>query len=145
MSGEQAFDLSVRAGLESLEEIRAYIDRAGESLGVESRDLDDLRLAVDEAVTNIIVHGYGNAPGEVNIHMQADGDAVVIRIRDRARHFHPDHVRAPQLDVALHDRPAGGMGIFLIRKLTDQAEFHPLPGGGNELRLVKRGAIQTQG
>jgi hypothetical protein len=35
------------------------------------------------------------------------------------------------------------MGIFLIRKMMDEAEFSPLPGGGNEIRLVKRGAIQT--
>jgi hypothetical protein len=33
------------------------------------------------------------------------------------------------------------MGVYLIRKLTDEADFRPLPGGGNELRLVKRGAI----
>jgi hypothetical protein len=47
------------------------------------------------------------------------------------------------LDTALKDRPFGGMGIFLIRKMTDEAEFLPRSGGGNEIRLVKRGAVSS--
>ena len=143
MSDEPVFDLAVMASLDKLQDIRSYIDRAGASLGVNESALGDLRLAVDEAVTNVVIHGYAENDGIVEIHMQADGDAVVIRIRDRAATFDPSHVKAPQLDTALKDRPFGGMGIFLIRKMTDEAEFLPLAGGGNEIRLVKRGAIQT--
>ena len=142
MSLEPAFDLSVKASLENLQEIRSYIDRVGVSLGVNESALGDLRLVVDEAVTNVVIHGYGDLDGIVDIHMEANGDSVIIRIRDRAKTFDPSHVGAPQLDTALNDRPFGGMGIFLIRKMTDEVEFQPLPGGGNELRLVKRGVIQ---
>ena len=65
-------------------------------------------------------------------------------IRDRALTFDPANVTTPQLDTALKDRPFGGMGIYLIRKMTDEAEFLPLPGGGNEIRLIKRGVIQGE-
>ena len=143
MSEELVFDLSVEASLDNLQGIRSYIDRVGASLGVNESALGDLRLAVDEAVTNVVIHGYAETGGIVELHMQADGDAVVIRIRDRAKTFDPSQVKSPALDTALKDRPFGGMGIFLIRKMTDEAEFLPLPGGGNEIRLVKRGVIQT--
>ena len=143
MSEELVFDLTVNASLDKLQEIRLFIDRVGASLGVNESALGDLRLAVDEAVTNVVVHGYEGTDGMVKLDMQADDDAVVIRIRDRAANFDPSQVKAPQLDTALKDRPFGGMGIFLIRKMTDEAEFLSLPGGGNEIRLVKRGAIQT--
>ena len=143
MSEEPAFDLSVKASLENLQEIRSYIDRVGASLVVTETALADLRLAVDEAVTNVVVHGYADTDGLVELHMHAEGDAVFIRIRDHAANFDPSQVKAPQLDTELKDRPFGGMGIFLIRKMTDEAEFLPLAGGGNEIRLVKRGAIQT--
>ena len=143
MSAEQVFDLSVNASLENLRKIRKYIDSSGARLGVSKTALGDLRLLVDEAVTNVIIHGYGELEGMVELHMEGEGDAVIIRIRDRAKTFDPSHVNAPQLDTALKDRPFGGMGIFLIRKMTDEAEFLPLPGGGNEIRLVKRGAIPT--
>lgn len=143
MSTEQVFDLSVKASLENLKLVRQYIDQAGESLGVNESALGDLRLVVDEAVTNVIIHGYGDLEGMVELHMEGEGDTVIIRIRDRAKTFDPSNVNAPQLDTALKDRPFGGMGIFLIKKMTDEAEFLPLPGGGNEIRLVKRGAIQA--
>lgn len=142
MNTEQGFDLSVKACLDNLQTIRSYIDEVGARLGVTDAVLGDLRLVVDEAVTNVVVHGYGDdSHGVVEVHMQADGDAVIIKIRDRARHFDPEDVGAPQLDTALKDRPFGGMGIFLIRQMTDEAEFRTLPGGGNEIYLVKRGAI----
>ena len=141
MGTEQVFDLSVNASLENLQKVRQYIDRAGALLGVNENALGDLRLAVDEAVTNVILHGYDDLPGTVDVHMQAEADAVIITIRDRAKTFDPGQVDTPQLDTALENRPFGGMGIFLIKKMTDEAEFLPLPGGGNEIRLVKRGAI----
>jgi serine/threonine-protein kinase RsbW len=141
MSTKQSFDLSVEADLENLHQVRDYVDRAGERFGVDSAVLADLRLAVDEAVTNIILHGYNGRAGQVELHMERDGDAVIIRIRDQAESFDASHVNAPQLDTSLADRPFGGMGLFLIKKLTDEAEFLSLPGGGNELKLVKRRAI----
>src|SRR5210317_341687 len=145
MNAEQVFDLSVNASLENLQKVREYIDQAGAQLGVSEKAQGDLRLAVDEAVTNVIIHGYGNDPSKkIELHMESDGDAVVIRIRDRAKIFDPGNVSTPQLDTALKDRPFGGMGIFLIREMTDEAEFLPLPDGGNEIRLVKRGAILTK-
>ena len=144
MSTEQVFDLSVKASLENLQKVRQYIDRVGTSLGVNEKAMGDLRLVVDEAVTNVIIHGYGDDDGVVELHMEAEGDSVIIRIRDHAKTFDPSHVNAPELDTALKNRPFGGMGIFLIREMTDEAEFLPLPGGGNEIRLVKRGAIDRQ-
>ena len=143
MSEELEFDLSVQASLDTLQEVRSFIDRAGATLGVNDSAMGDLCLVVDEVVTNVVIHGYEKSDGIVELNMQADGDAVVIRIRDHAANFDPSHVKPPQLDADLKDRPFGGMGIFLIRKMTDEAEFLPLPGGGNEIRLVKRGAIQT--
>jgi len=141
MSDKPAFDLCVDAELDNLQEIRNYIDRAGKSFGVDATVLADLRLVVDEAVTNVILHGYKDGKGLVEIHMEQDDDAVIIRIRDKGLHFDANHVATPQLDTALADRPFGGMGMFLIRKMTDEAEFLALPEGGNELRLVKKGAI----
>ena len=140
----QVFDLSVKASLENLQKVRHHVEHAGNKLGVSERALGDLLLVIDEAVTNVIIHGYGDLEGVVELHMEGEGDAVIIRIRDRAKNFDASNISAPQLDTALKDRPFGGMGIFLIRKMTDEAVFLPLPGGGNEIRLVKRGAISTK-
>lgn len=137
----QVFELAVDADLENLREIRAFVQHAGAALGVRDDALGDLCLVVDEAVTNVILHGYQGAGGPVEIHVQQDGDAVVILLRDRAPAFDGRGVEAPHLDESLAERKFGGMGVYLIRKLTDEAEYRPRAGHGNELRLVKRGAI----
>jgi serine/threonine-protein kinase RsbW len=142
MSPERVFDLAVDANLDNLQKVRQYIEQASNRLGVSPEVLGDLLLVVDEAVTNVIIHGYGDSEGVVKLHMEAEGDSVIISIRDQAKDFDASMVNAPKLDTALKDRPFGVMGIFLIRKMTDEVEFLSLPGGGNELRLVKHGVIQ---
>jgi serine/threonine-protein kinase RsbW len=142
MSPERVFDLTVNASLENLQVVRQYIEQASSRLGVCPEVLGDLLLVIDEAVTNVIIHGYDDSEGVVKLHMETEGNSVIISIRDQAKDFDASIVNAPKLDTALKDRPFGGMGIFLIRKMTDEAEFLSLPGGGNELRLVKHGAIQ---
>jgi len=137
----RAFSLCVEATLENLKSVRSFINETGRSLRVNDETLGELCLVVDEAVTNVIVHGYAGEPGQVEIGVSAEQDDLVIHIRDQARAFEATGVEAPHLDESLSERAYGGMGVYLIRKLTDEAEFRPLPGRGNELRLVKRGVV----
>ena len=137
----RVFEFSIEAGLENLKAVRSFINNSGNALGVNSDTLGDLCLVVDEAVTNIILHGYDDRDGNVDVQMERDGDSVVISIRDTAKSFDAADVETPHLETSLREREFGGMGVFLIRKLTDEAEFRTLPGKGNELRLVKREAF----
>ena len=137
----RVFEFSIEADLENLKEVRSFILNSGNTLGVKNDTLGDLCLIVDEAVTNIILHGYDGRDGNVDVQMERDGDSVVISIRDTAKSFDAADVETPHLETSLREREFGGMGVFLIRKLTDEAEFRALQGGGNELRLVKRKAF----
>jgi serine/threonine-protein kinase RsbW len=137
----RVFEFSIEADLENLKEVRSFILKSGNTLGVKNDTLGDLCLVVDEAVTNIVLHGYDGREGTVDVQMERDGDSVVISIRDTAESFDAAEVETPHLETSLREREFGGMGVFLIRKLTDEAEFRALPGQGNELRLVKHQAF----
>lgn len=134
-------ELSVEADLGNLKKVRSFISETGKSLGASDDSVGDMCLVVDEAVTNVILHGYDGRDGTVEVLVESEGDSLVITIRDQAKAFNPDQVEAPHLKESLIERDYGGMGVFLINKLTDKAEFRQLPGGGNELRLVKNGVI----
>ena len=134
-------ELSLNANLDQLKSIRAFVTEAGESFGVAEAIIGDLCLVVDEAVTNVILHGYGGQAGPLHIVVGAEGRSLVISIRDQAPAFDASRVESPQLDTPLIDRRYGGMGVYLIKRLTDESEFRPLPEGGNELRLVRRQAV----
>ena len=137
----RVFELSIEADLENRKQVRSFILNSGNTLGVNIDTLGDLCLVVDEAVTNIILHGYDGRDGNVDVQMERDGDSVIISIRDTAKSFDAVDVETPHLETSLREREFGGMGVFLIRKLTDEAEFRTLPGQGNELRLVKHEAF----
>jgi serine/threonine-protein kinase RsbW len=137
MPEEHRLEYSLQAQLESLGEVRAYIDRKGQALGLDKQLLGDLRLVVDEAVTNIIIHGYQGQGGPVELELSLQANDVIVRIRDQAPAFDPEGVADPALNTALAERQPGGMGIFLMKQMMDTVAFSPLAGGGNELRLVK--------
>lgn len=130
-----ATDLHVEASLDELAGIRAHIRSAAETFGVDPAAVGGLVQAVDEWVTNVIVHGYQGAAGQVHIHVQRDGNDIVIRIRDSAPVFDPATAPAFDPDLPLERRPLGGLGIALIRELCTVFDHRALPDGGNEVTL----------
>jgi serine/threonine-protein kinase RsbW len=98
-----------------------------------------LRLAAEEACTNVINHGYGaeNA-GPLSLTFDHQPDAVVLTVEDRGAPFHPDDVAKPDLTASAEDRALGGLGWHLIRQVMDDVRHEPMDGGGNRLTMVKR-------
>jgi len=131
--------LRVPADLERLAEIRRFVKERATTLGVDPDALPDVLLAVDEAATNTIVHGYQGREGFVEIEVGREGDALVIRLRDEAMPFDPTTI--PPLDVTLPPEQLvlDGMGIYLMRQATDEMSHRITMEQGNELTLVKRG------
>lgn len=130
--------LCVQAELNSLPEVRAYVQEAARKACDQPKFIYDLALAVDEVVTNVIIHGYGGGPGMIMIHVDLTDSQVEVLIRDQAMPFDPTQVEEPDLDIPLEDRQIGGLGVYMARVLTDQMIYRWMEGGGNETRLVKR-------
>ena len=136
--------LRIAAELKNLSEIRRFIKETASALGVDPATIHNVPLAVDEAVTNIIVHGYQCQGGAIEIEVEREGDALVIRIRDDAPPFDPAVIPPPDLTLPLAQRTPGGLGIYLIRQVMDEMTHRATPQGGNELILVKRGIKEKQ-
>jgi len=135
--------LRVPADLRQLALIRRFVEEQALALSVEESAVYDLVLAVNEMATNIVVHGYRGQPGEIEIAMRQDGDAIEICLRDQAPAFDPTGAPAPDTSVPLHLRPLGGMGIHVTRQMMDSMIHCIPPQGGNELTLVKRGIVEN--
>jgi serine/threonine-protein kinase RsbW len=135
------FSLRVAADVAQLATIRAFVEQHSRVLGIDSFEIYDLILAVNEAATNIVVHGYRGRPGAIEIELRQLGDAIEIRLRDQAPLFDPTRVPAPDLTLPLHKRPLGGMGVHVTRELMDVMRYRVTPEGGNELTLVKRAIV----
>ncbi|MDR3570303.1 MAG: ATP-binding protein [Syntrophobacteraceae bacterium] len=117
-----------------LSAVRALTDKICLAAGVDPAESDKLVLAVDEACTNVIRHGYcDRLDGRIKISFTVEGDRLEIEIRDFGRGADPATFRGRDLGEV---RP-GGLGMHFIRSAVDTMEYDWKPGGGMVLKMVK--------
>lgn len=131
--------MRVESDVNRLAEVRGFVRQAVLDFGGSARVADDLVQAVDEATCNVMLHGYGGEPGNVEIEATIRGGRIEITLADRAPVFDPTAVPEPDVTKPPTSRRPGGMGvgIHLVRTMTDEVRHHVRPDGGNELTLVR--------
>lgn len=124
---------------ESLRDLREFIkEHCGAHPLVDSQTLYDIQLAVDEACTNIITHGYaGMDPGSIILDLEVEPEKLRISITDFGHSFEPDNTPIPDVTAPLEERPLGGFGVFFIRQSMDHMEYQ-VTEDGNTMILTKR-------
>jgi len=135
--------LTVPANLDALEPIGQYVLEAATQAGLERKAAYRLRLAVDEIVTNIIVHGYNEVGLEGDVVMRADlnADALTIIVEDTAQPFDPRVRPDPaNLDRPLEERDIGGLGVFLAIKGVDGFDYEYADGYNRNSFVMHRPA-----
>lgn len=124
-----------------LNDIREFLEAAILNLGGDDDVAGDLILAVNEAVTNIFLHGYNERPGPVSVSVEADAPDMLVRLVDDAPIFDPTAVPPPDINLPLEERPLGGLGVHMMRQLTDELVHRTNEDGKNDLIFVKRGVL----
>ena len=122
------------AALDALPAIGAWVAERAQAAGAALDAAQDLRLAVEEIVTNAITHGGAT---RVVLRVEGGGGAVTAVVRDDARPFDPRQAPEPDLDASLAQRRVGGLGWYLVRRLMHELRYRPLAEGGNEVTLVR--------
>lgn len=130
--------LDVSAELKNLAVIRHFVEDTAKVLGAGPDAIEDLVQAVEESAANIILHGYEGRPGQIEVEIRPDGNALVVCLRDQAPLFDPTGVPPPDLMLPLEERRLGGLGIYLTRQFTDGMSYRVTSKGGNELALRKK-------
>jgi serine/threonine-protein kinase RsbW len=93
---------------------------------------DEVISAFGEAFNNVVLHGYGEKSGELEIEVEPREDSLTIRLLDYGETFFDlDTVPTPDLDSL----PEGGLGIFIMRSFMDDVTF--LAGTPNVLSMTK--------
>jgi serine/threonine-protein kinase RsbW len=100
---------------------------AAQRAGAEKRVLDAVRLAVSEAVSNVVVHSYRNAErrGEFTVAVEWEDDVLHVVVRDHGCGMQP---RA--------DSPGAGLGLPLIASLAETFSVVVPPEGGTEVSMT---------
>jgi serine/threonine-protein kinase RsbW len=94
----------------------------------------DLKLALTEACSNSIRHAYKDGhDGTVEIRYELRADRIQVEVADDGYGFDPTLIDRPPEEV-----DEGGLGIAIIRAVTDELDIAPGPDGqGSRLRFIK--------
>lgn len=129
--------LRLPAELTHLNDFRDVVEEVCQYLRIDENTAYGLTLAVDECIANAILHGYQGQAGEIELVVELVNHQLRLTIQDDAPPFDPTTIPVPDIDKPLDERPIGGLGMFLVRKNTDDVIYTARPEGGNELVLVK--------
>ncbi len=122
---------------DSLAEVREFVNERAAAFGFGDREVSEITLAIDEACTNVIKHAYkGNPDTEFEVRVLASGTEFQVVVRDWGTGFNPEEVPVPDLKDKIKKHKAGGLGIFLMRKLMDTVEYQGRDAS-NEVRLIR--------
>jgi anti-sigma regulatory factor (Ser/Thr protein kinase) len=133
-------ELVCEARRERLGDLLDFVERACARAALPPDVTFDVRLATEEAVTNVIEHGYaGTSPsGPIVLRFQYDARQVVVTIDDLAPAFDPATIRPADPSAPLEQRRIGGLGWHFVTQVMDEVRHEHRNPRGNRLTLVKR-------
>jgi len=131
------FQITHAAELESLQKFRDFITACCAQHDIPNETVLDLKLAVDEACTNVIQHGYkGMDPGSIILAFRIEPGRILVQITDFGHVFEPVAGLKPDVEAVLEDQELGGLGLFLIYQTMDNIDYQSSEDG-NTLTFTK--------
>ena len=130
--------LTLPNDINTIPQLSEFIDMNCEELGVDMVDTMNINLALEEAVVNVMSYAYPEGTeGQVDIEMIADGDNMIFTITDSGTPFDPTQKEEVDTTLSAEERPIGGLGIHLVRKLMDDISYQYVDNK-NVLTLKKK-------
>lgn len=124
------------ADLSSLDQIMHQISKEALKAGMQEKAIHKMQLACEEAIVNIISYAYPKKKGLLHIECKKQRHRFEITLKDQGVPFNPIDVEVDtQQDLPMHERRIGGLGIFLLRKVIDEASYQRIEHE-NVLRLA---------
>ncbi|MBR5656712.1 MAG: SpoIIE family protein phosphatase [Prevotella sp.] len=131
-------ELTLQNDVKEVEKLSAFIKQTTERLNIEKSLAYQLRLALEEAVVNVMEYAYpAGTTGDVNIRVTSDGKHLKFIISDSGISFNPTEASTADTTLSAEERPVGGLGIFLVRELMDSINYERIDGK-NVLTLSKK-------
>ena len=139
MDESRTVALNITSNARSLPIVRGAVEKMARLEGFGENDAHALMLAIDEALANVIKHGYDGDPNQpIAITLEpvrsSDGRAgIAVQVRDQGRQVDPSTIRSRDLS----DIRPGGLGVHIIQSVMDDYDYSCPPDGGMLLKMIK--------
>jgi serine/threonine-protein kinase RsbW len=128
MSTSPDVRLTLPARPEGVAVVRQALAGMADALAFDAAVVADMKMAISEACTNVVVHAYEEEDGLLEVEMSADDTGLTIRVRDHGSGIRPRGERRGEA-------PALGLGLPLIAALSDAYELTGTAGRGTEVKM----------
>ena len=118
--------------------LHRFVQTVSEHAGLDDALSMNLNLALEEAVSNVLLYAYpaGTQP-HVEIGAVVREDRIDFTVTDSGTAFDPTSLPDPDLTVDVKDRPVGGLGIYLVKRIMDHVSY-TRKNGKNILSMTKK-------
>ena len=128
----------IKSKISEIANLADFIADAGKKYQIDDESVFDVSVALDEVINNIISYGYnGNPTHDIKIEFLLKNKLLCVIVSDEGKLFNPCKTETPDLSNSLEDKPIGGLGIFLVKRLMDSVEYKR-EGNKNILFLYKK-------
>ncbi|MBW1779794.1 MAG: ATP-binding protein [Deltaproteobacteria bacterium] len=129
-------EITSAAKIEHLERLVAFVADRAETAGFQIQRIKEIELAAEEVLVNIFSYAYPGTEGDVWIECRAEDDfRLVLQISDNGPPFNILEVPDPDVSADISDRQVGGLGVFFVREMSDEARYRR-EGDRNVLTLI---------
>jgi sigma-B regulation protein RsbU (phosphoserine phosphatase) len=121
-----------------LSRLETFVEVLGEELTLPPALVNSLNLVLEEAIANIILYAYPDGQtDQITLLAKKNNDnRLIFTITDSGVAFDPTKIEEPDITLSAEERPIGGLGMFLIKKIMDEVKYQRVDGK-NVLRLTK--------
>ncbi len=110
--------------VDELTRVAGFLEELGEEWNLPIPIVFNLNLVVEEALSNIILYGFNdNNEHTIEILFNRDNSLITITITDDGIEYDPTQSRDPDISLSSSERPVGGLGIFLIKRIMDSVHY----------------------
>ena len=117
--------------------LRSWFQEFARQLELPEEITNRMLIAADEVFTNIAEYAYPGAAGQVDVSAEQQGAMLRLTFKDTGKPFDPTKSADPDIRTSAAERPIGGLGIFVMKRLMDRVEYRR-ENGCNILTLSKR-------
>lgn len=118
-------NILIKNNLSEIERLSKAVAEFGEKNNLSSEVIYDVRLALEEVVSNIINYGFeDNYEHQISIEMNLQGETLTMKIKDDGKPFNPLEVKSTNLEKPFDEREIGGMGIHIVQQLMDELRYN---------------------
>lgn len=131
-------EITIKAIMENYDKLQDFVDGILDEVGCPLKVQHQMNVILDELASNVIRYAYNPHIGDLTVQIDVEDNnaAVSLTLLDSGTPYNPLEKPDPDITLSVEERPIGGLGIFMVKKMSDDVSYE-YEDGKNTLTIRK--------